>query len=54
MKELVYKQLKKDWNYAHPLTKVLMRIDYFLERIRRKTHKAIQSIFRIYTVMDYR
>ena len=33
MNELLYLQLRKNWNYLHPVTKVLSRIEYESERI---------------------
>lgn len=39
MIELLYKQLKKNWRYVHPITKILANIDYFTERLNRNIHQ---------------
>lgn len=42
MNKALYRQLKENWRYFHPISKVLANIDYFLETLSRKTWKIIK------------
>lgn len=35
MEENLYKNIRKNWNFLHPVNKILTAIDYFVERVIR-------------------
>lgn len=45
MEETLYIQLKKNWQFVHPTTKVLVEFDYFLEWSIQKIGEFFVWIF---------
>jgi hypothetical protein len=42
MKESLYEQLKKSWQYITPVTKLLINIDYFFKNFLRKIQLLVK------------